>query len=157
MILASDFTSPDLLAQYLKSLNEDDTAYEEYLSHKLNHLVNNQFLINAIETRSWDDDGENFVEAFECFLCQEVHKKMQLELEEYSTLPSLPIDSSHFNCSPLINPVSRRQNIENWWVQHWRQAQIEADTINQLCVRNQNYSTEEFHDSVFNNFQRVED
>jgi len=155
VILASDFASPESLALYLKSLNENDTAYEEYLSHKLSRQVNNQNFINAMETRSWSDDGENFVEAFECFLCQQIQNKIQSELHEYSVRPGPPIDSSHFNCSPLINPVSKQENTENWWVHHWHQARIEAFTINQFCVRNQNYSAEEFHDSVFDNFQRV--
>ena len=160
VIIASDFASPESLAQYLRNLNENETAYEEFLSHKLSRRVSNQNLINAMEIRSWsddddddDDDDENFVEAFECFLCQQIHEKTESELHGYSPRPALSIDSSHFNCGPLINPVSKRVNPESWWVQHWQQAGIEARTTSELCTRNQNYSSEEYHNSVFENLQ----
>jgi len=158
VILASEFDSPKSLAEYLRHLNHNDEVFEESLEHKLKAQVGNQYLIGVMKSRLWnagnpEDERENFVEAFECFLCQKVHQKQLANLHEYSTGPPLSVDSSHFSCDRPINPVSKRENPDNWWLQHWHQTGIEAETIHQLILRNQNYSVEEFHNSVISNFQ----
>lgn len=124
------------------------------LIHKTKGLIENQNLIDAVEKRSWSSDydiddynSENFVEAFECFLCSEVHRKQMEEKAGFSSR-SL-VDTSHYSCSPPVHPVTRKENTDSWWHDHWKQARAEASVIGRLVARNLNYTADEFHEHVF--------
>ncbi|XP_046631450.1 alpha-(1,3)-fucosyltransferase 10-like [Daphnia pulicaria] len=146
-----NFTSPESLADYLHSLNDDDIAYSRMLSHKLHGTVDNNDLIVAMEGRSWsaghEDDfqSENFVEAFECYLCSEIHRKQLEENAGYSTRRESSVDTSHYNCSAPLHPVTQKINFDSWWVEHWNHAGAEANIIGRFALRNLNYTSEEFH------------
>lgn len=124
------------------------------LSHKLHGTVDNNDLIVAMEGRSWsaghEDDfqSENFVEAFECFLCSEIHRKQLEENAGYSTRRESSVDTSHYNCSAPLHPVTQKINFDSWWVEHWNHAGAEANIVGRLALRNLNYTSEEFHKLV---------
>lgn len=148
------FSSPETLATHLHAINEDDTAYDNMLVHKTKGIVENQKLIDAMQTRRWSSDYDiddfnsvNFVEAFECFLCSEVYRKQMEEKAGFSSRSS--VDTSHYSCSPPIHPVTRKENFDSWWLDHWKHARAEANVIGRLVARNLNYTTDEFHESVF--------
>lgn len=156
IVSVSSFPSPQSLAAHILAVNQDDEAYNRMLLHKLKKTVSNLNLIDAVEERRWtasyssedDFDTPNFVEAFECFLCSEMHRKQKADDSGFSRRrPS--VDTSHYNCSPPIHPVTRQANHDNWWVQHWNHARAEANVIGRLVMRNQNYSSDEFHNELF--------
>ena len=83
------------LAQYLHQLNENDSEYEKYISHKLRGQINNKKLVNAMNERKWgiDNDPEkiNFIENFECEVCNAVHRHKKEEI-------NFVADTSHYGC-----------------------------------------------------------
>lgn len=148
-----DFPSPEMLAEYLHSLNSNDRAYSEMLRHKTHGMITNRNLVGAFNQRSWtpqveEYDDENFVEAYECFLCSEIHRAQSNDAGGYSASSRAPVDSAHFNCSEPVHPVTRRSNPDNWWVGHWHQSAIEAGIVRQFALRNQNFTADEFHGAV---------
>lgn len=157
-----NFTSPETLASHLHYLNQDDIAYSDMVVHKTKGIVDNTFLINAMAKRGWsagneneDPHSENFVEAFECYLCSEIHRKQREEKTGYSTRPISSIDSSHYSCSLPIHPVTRQENTESWWLEHWKHASVEANVIGRLVARNLNYTVDEFHQFVLKELAAV--
>lgn len=157
MLSVWDFESPETLASLLIKLNSDDVAYGHLIEHKTVGRVDNTNLVEAMKKRTWnsgqgtdDMEQENFVEAFECFLCSEANRKKLNEQHGYSTRPVGPVDTSHFECPEPIHPVSRQPNRSNWWFHHWNQARIEARVIRQFSLDNRNYTADEFHQTVAN-------
>lgn len=154
VVSVRNFTSPEALAAYLHYLNDDDVAYKRMLVHKVKKTVANQRLVVAMERRSWsaghedDFESENFVEAFECFLCSEIHRKQLEENAGYSTRRQSSVDTSHYSCPLPLHPVTQKINSENWWVEHWKHAGAEANVIGRLALRNLNYTAQEFHKLV---------
>lgn len=148
-----NFSSPETLAAHLHVINEDDTAYGDMVVHKTRGVVDNQLLLDAMDKRSWssgndidDFNSENFVESFECFLCSEVYRKQMEEDAGYSSRSS--VDTTHYSCSPPIDPVTRKDS-DSWWRDHWKHASAEANVIGRLVTRNLNFTADEFHESVF--------
>lgn len=154
VVSVRNFTSPESLASHLHSLNDDDTAYNRMVAHKLKGTVENRRLISAMKSRSWsaghedDFESDNFVEAFECFLCSEIHRKQLEENAGYSTRRQSSVDTSHYSCPLPLHPVTQKINSENWWVEHWNHARAEANAIGRLALRNLNYTSQEFHKLV---------
>ena len=146
-----DFDSPESLAAHLLALNSDDEAYNQLLLHKSQGRVSNSRLIEAAKDRPWsesDETGHNFVEAFECRLCEEAARKQADLYQGYSTVRRAHPDSRHFSCPPPVHPVTREVNPDNWWAGHWRHAEAEARAVRQLAVRNRNYTADEFYRQV---------
>lgn len=163
VVSVRNFTSPEALAAYLHYLNDDDVAYNRMLVHKVKKTVANQRLTVAMERRSWsaghedDFESENFVEAFECFLCSEIHRKQLEENAGYSTRRQSSVDTSHYSCPLPLHPVTQKINSENWWVEHWKHAGAEANVLQQLALRNLNYTTQEFHKLVSHEITNIVD
>jgi alpha-1,3-fucosyltransferase 10 len=156
IIVASEFASAEALAAHLHALNADDAAYASMLKLKTNGKISNSNLIDALKDRSWgeggeDNDRENFVESFECFLCRQVSQKRNDERRGYSR-SSVSADSTHFGCHSPVNPVTRSVDVNSWWYQLWRQARIEADVIRHFVSLNRNFSSDEFHAAVIERF-----
>lgn len=151
-----DYSSPESLARHLLTLNADDQAYDRLVRHKTHDLVDNDRLVKAMRSRTWsahvsmDEDlsAENFVEAFECYVCVEASRKLADENRGFSTVRRAWADSRHFNCPSPVDPVTRRENPDNWWAGHWRHAGVEAQAVHQLLLVNRNYTADEFHDQV---------
>lgn len=157
-----DFTTPESLAVHLHDLNRNDTAYSNLLVHKIQGIVENENLINAIKNRIWsagheseDLNKENFVESFECYLCSQVHRKIFEENSGYSVRPLSVVDISHYSCPSPIHPVTREKNSDSWWLEHWNHARAEANVIHRLVQRNLNYTADEFHKNVFHEIANV--
>lgn len=157
-----DFESPEALAEFLHQLNHDDAAYNTMLNHKTHSIVTNRNLVKSFYQRSWtpvieEYDDQNFVEAFECFLCNEIHRKRRDDSNEVSSRNRAPVDSSHFNCSDPVHPVTRQTNPDNWWLAHWHQSAVEAEVVQQFALRNQNFTADEFNEAVAQRIVRVAD
>ena len=151
----TNFPSPAVLAAHLHALNQDDEAYNQKILHKTKKAINNMNLVEAVEGRGWtasynDENFEtpNFVEAFECFLCSEMYRMQKDEESGFSRHRS-SVDTSHYNCSSPIHPVTRKENHDNWWLEHWNHARAEANVIGRLVMRNQNFTADEYQNYVF--------
>lgn len=149
------------MAAHLHYLNSDDAAYNSMLVHKTRGTIENRILTDAMKSRTWiaggeDDDfeKENFVESFECFLCSQIYRKQSEEDAGYSSRPN-SVDTTHYSCPPPIHPVTRKVNPHNWWLEHWNHARAEANVIGRFAQRNLNYTSDEFHQSVFQEIPNV--
>ena len=143
-ILREDFSSIQELGSFLKYLNENDSAYEKYLSHKTEGRISNPGLIQAMEERTWniDETGSLFFGAFECFLCERLHQ----DAEKFAWKP-LPL--SHLGCPPPLSSISLQENLENFWTQAWHHGAVEARVFQQLLSQYPNgISSQVYQDQV---------
>ncbi|XP_069697948.1 alpha-(1,3)-fucosyltransferase 10 isoform X2 [Periplaneta americana] len=154
-ILAADFKSPKELAEYLQTLNSNISKYNSFLKHKLgssNERITNRRLIDAFEKRKWgiDNDFEkgNFIEHFECFVCEQEHKKLSGERTQIGG-----ISTEHYNCPVPVSPLTNEKDKENWWVDQWYTGKCEAKILRKYIeVGKHNYNYEEFYDELRNMF-----
>ena len=100
IIVAGDFENPQELAKYLQYLDQNDREYERYLEFKRTG-VTNPLLLGTLRVREWVVDyieqGINFIEGFECYVCDRVHQILQLESEGVAS-PHLVASGNHYNC-----------------------------------------------------------
>jgi hypothetical protein len=154
-ILAMDFRSPKELAQYLHVHNSNITKYKSFLKHKLgasDEKITNKRLTSALEARKWgiDNDFEkgNFIEHFECFLCEQEHKKLNGERTEMSGVTKV-----HYNCPIPISPLTNTENRDNWWVDQWHMGRCEARVLRHFVeIGSTDYNYHEFYEEVNNMF-----
>ncbi|KAL4241047.1 Alpha-(1 3)-fucosyltransferase 11 [Mactra antiquata] len=106
-ILVTDFESPKQLAEYLKYLNENDEEYNKYLEWK--HTgVTNKYLLDLMEERTWSitetwkTGASNFIEDFECFVCNRLHENLRRRKEGKKEIEHI-VDKSHLEC-PVPKP-----------------------------------------------------
>lgn len=95
IIVADDFESPRALADYLLQLDDDDSEYNKYLEFKRTG-VTNQHLLDHLNNREWtidNVDGNDFIDGFQCFVCDELHKRRNAQ----TPLP-LMADGRHCEC-----------------------------------------------------------
>ena len=96
IILADDFASPKDLADYLIMLDQNDDKYNRYLEFKRTGITN-QRLLESYNSREWsvDDDNQlNFIDGFQCYVCDELHKRR-------SQLSPEPLIATHDHCNCL--------------------------------------------------------
>jgi len=149
-ILAVDFKSPIELAQYIHALNNDITNYKSFLKHKLgaDEKITNKRLIDALEARKWGIDNDiekgNFIEHFECFVCEQEHKKLKGERIQISN-----ISKAHYNCPVPVCPLTGVENQENWWVDQWYMGKCEARILRHYVeIGKTDYNYQEFYNEL---------
>ena len=105
IILADEFASPKELAEYLIFLDQNDAEYEKYLAFKKTG-IRNQKLVTHMEEREWIIDGHyeeyqegqiNFIDGFECSVCDEIHRRMKL-VAEGKEPPTMTANREHYHC-----------------------------------------------------------
>ena len=108
IIVAEDFESPERLASYLHYLDQNDREYEQYLEFKRTG-VTNPLLLKRAHERGWVvdyiEEGINFIDGFECFVCDKVHQRLRVESEGQKPSP-LIARHSHYDC-PIPEPSLR--------------------------------------------------
>ena len=103
IINADEFSNPKDLAAYLKHLDEHDDEYEKYLEFKRTG-VTNDMLLRRLREREWVVGhegqpimGTNFVDGFQCFVCDEIHRRKRL-IESGHRPPQIIANRHHFDC-----------------------------------------------------------
>ncbi|KAG5328709.1 FUCTB fucosyltransferase, partial [Acromyrmex charruanus] len=130
-----DFTSPIELAHFLHNLLKNDSAYEEYLSHKLSlkreNRVTNSKLLHALEKRQTGipNDFGNYMEEFECFVCERIQKN------NYELKKSI-VTKRQYNCSLPRDPITGEINKRNWWTEQWNIEKCGAKLLSHYITNN---------------------
>ena len=127
-----------------------------HLQHKLGketEKITNKKLLDALGKRKWgidnDFDRGNFIEHFECYVCEQEHKKMA-----EGKLQVANVNINHYNCPKPQSPLSGKENPENWWLDQWYMGRCEARVLRKFIELSRNdYKYEEFYDDVKNMFQ----
>ncbi|XP_065176164.1 alpha-(1,3)-fucosyltransferase 11-like [Sycon ciliatum] len=117
-LVYDEFENPAALADYIKYLDSNDTAYMEYLEYKKGpEHITNEKLKSRLEDRPYSagnfqenetlflelsSQKQDFVTVFECKVCDRVVERMELERKhsEEGLPPPNPwiADSSHYGC-----------------------------------------------------------
>lgn len=105
IIVASDFSSPKELADYLLYLDTHSEEYEKFLLWKQAGITNER-LLNHMNEREWhinEWDKLNFIDGFECFVCDQVHETKERIRRGEKTGPFIATQD-HYSC-PLPEPA----------------------------------------------------
>lgn len=127
-IIASEFDSPRDLAEYILKLNSDNNLYNMYLKHKIVGRIDNNLLKENLLTRQWTIDsksvGRHFIEQFECFVCENINKNREQD-----------VNRKIYNCPDPISPLSRKRNESNWWSDFWREGKCQAKILKNFVMQ----------------------
>lgn len=119
IILIDDFGSPKELAEYLDFLDRNPEEYLKYLEYKNPGGITNQFLLESMKQREWgvnDMSLPNYLNGFECFVCDQENDRIAAEREHKRTRGTAPAPEpriaqfSHMGCPP---PAPGYGNIED--------------------------------------------
>jgi len=127
-----DFADPLELASFLHELVKNDSAYEEYLSHKLSkqkYLITNRRLLEVYERKPIGIINEfgNYVEEFECFICKRIHNRKR----ETSI-----VTKKQYDCPLPKDPITGKIAERNWWVRQWNIEKCGAKLLAHYITRN---------------------
>ncbi|XP_033752149.1 alpha-(1,3)-fucosyltransferase 10-like [Pecten maximus] len=101
-IIVDDFKSIEELVEYIKFLDKNDDEYEKYLAWKKTG-IENKYLIELMKNREWGVDGSrgtkyhNFIDGFECFVCQRIHEN-EIALKRGATPRKYLSAHNHYGC-----------------------------------------------------------
>ncbi|XP_045211550.2 alpha-(1,3)-fucosyltransferase 10-like [Mercenaria mercenaria] len=149
-IIVSDFKSPEELAEYIQHLNNNDEEYNKYLQWKKTGITNKSFL-QMMKDRSWSivetwkEGRSNFVEDFECFVCDRVHKNLKRRQDGEEELKFIA-DHSHLQC-PV--PVKFAENVGqfNWEFEYQQKSEM-AQAVRYFADKNIKITKGDFHSKL---------
>lgn len=123
IINANDFESPQKLAEYLHYLDQNEREYERYLEFKRTG-VTNPLLLKRVRERGWVvdyiEDGYNFIDGFECFVCDKVHQRLKSVSAGLKPRP-LIATHKHYDC-PMPEPsLKHKDGSMAEWLAHLRE------------------------------------
>ena len=106
VILVDEFSSPAHLAHYLLLLHDDLEEYNSYFDYKTEGITNKR-LLDHMRNRQWapvdlTNRLPNFIQAFECHICDSIHKRKKA-LREGKPIKPVVADGSHYHC-PSLRP-----------------------------------------------------
>lgn len=135
------------MADFIKSLNNNDKKYNEYLQHKLNQKVTNKFLLNELQQRAYDTNS--IVEDFECFVCQK-------SVESDAILRRTTSTTNHYeSCDEnVVMPKMSKTVKKGDWVHVMKQGKCEADLIREFVVRNVSFGKTEYEHELVSRYNQ---
>ncbi|KAL5018425.1 hypothetical protein ScPMuIL_004147 [Solemya velum] len=147
-ILIEDFDSPEDLSWYLKFLLENDEEYEKYLHWKKTG-VTNPVLKKLMKERVWQTSESfnyvqvNFIDAFECFLCQKVQHNRRRRKQGLETV-TYQATYEHYGC-PKPNSFDRNGRIREFssWDYEYGYAKYVAKAVKQLISEGRVFKKDE--------------
>ena len=149
-IIIEDFKSVTELAKYLKYLNNNDEEYEKYLQWKRTGITN-KYLLKLLKDREWSitntwmDGRTNYVDSFECFLCNRVHENEKQKIKK-----KYVATEKHFGCPKPMSydntGVLTKQN--SGWFWDWKENEWKAKTLRYFADRNVKIEKGEFNAKV---------
>jgi len=152
-ILIKDFESPEAVANFIKYLNGNDQAYEEYLEQKTRGSFHNTWLQEQVKQRSWGVSTEqqmelgNSVKHFQCLVCNRIANNAKFSASGFK--PAVyTADSSHYGCPVTRNPLTNKVDYNDWYVQDWLRMKSTAKHLNNLVKEGTNFDDEEFRASI---------
>nr|XP_061783786.1 alpha-(1,3)-fucosyltransferase 11-like isoform X1 [Nerophis lumbriciformis] len=152
VILIDDFPSPKALADFLKSLDENDGEYVRYLEFKNVRSVANVRLLDALESREWgvnDMSKPNYLNGFECYVCEQENARLAAERanrkapEKSPPPPSKLATNAHMGCplpSPGYGDILDLPSDDGWlqmWPQDYWQSLDQAEGLESLIRKNE--------------------
>ena len=148
-IFVEDFTTIDDLVQFLQIVNKDDTLYNEYLAYKTTGVKNTK-LQQEMRDREWgvsDWSRLNFIEGFECAVCNRLHENILREAEGRPALKR-QAEWDHYGCPRpkrfSDSPYGSLERVdEDWWGQEYEETAQQARATLQLVRTGKNFDMDD--------------
>lgn len=136
----------------MHNLLKNDSAYEEYLSHKLDkreNRVTNSDLLHVLEKRPTGIPNEfgNYMEEFECFVCEQIQK---------NKFKKSIVTKRQYNCSLPKNPITGEINKRNWWTEQWNIEKCGAQLLTHYVTNNISININRFDERKMNMYDNNE-
>ncbi|XP_072725455.1 alpha-(1,3)-fucosyltransferase 11 [Ciconia boyciana] len=154
IILIDDFDSPQELAKYLDFLDKNGEEYMKYLEYKNLGGIKNQFLIESLERREWgvnDMTLPNYLNGFECFICDRENTRVKEEQEHKKSHGKIPAPRpriaqfKHMGCpmpTPGFGIVEDLSGGDSWkemWLQDYWQSLDQGEALTAMIHRNESH------------------
>ncbi|XP_019357977.1 PREDICTED: alpha-(1,3)-fucosyltransferase 11 isoform X1 [Gavialis gangeticus] len=154
IILVDDFGSPQELAEYLHFLDRNGEEYLKYLEFKKPGGIKNQFLVQSLKSREWgvnDMTLPNYLNGFECFVCDKVNEQMKAEREHrknHGKVKAPKPHIAHFTHMGCPMPAPGFGNIEDipegdsWkemWLQDYWQSLDQSEALTAMIHHNESH------------------
>ncbi|PVD39373.1 hypothetical protein C0Q70_02003 [Pomacea canaliculata] len=142
-VVITDFATVENLAKFLHYLNNNDSAYEEYLNWKLTGITN-PILKDILSRREWSSDQEgsmDFVTNFECFICKRLHENRRRMQKGLLPLKHVA-NESHYGC-PVPHQFDENgqvSGIHKRWMYEWSMSEKMAKAVRQLVEAGKNFT-----------------
>ncbi|XP_071483635.1 alpha-(1,3)-fucosyltransferase 10-like [Diadema antillarum] len=110
-IIVDDFKSPKELAEYIKYVDSHQEEYEKYVNFKRAGATNAR-LVRRMEEREWgvnDFKKINFIDGFECLVCNRLHENMRAKAAGHSGTSHIA-RPEHYSCPRPQAFSDRRRN-----------------------------------------------
>ncbi|KAG9485210.1 hypothetical protein GDO78_008346 [Eleutherodactylus coqui] len=88
IIVIDDFETPEELAKFITSLDQDDEEYLKYLEYKKPGEITNKLLLDSMQKREWgvnDMSAPNYLNGFECFVCDQENARVEAKKKHKKT------------------------------------------------------------------------
>ncbi|KFV96614.1 PREDICTED: alpha-(1,3)-fucosyltransferase 11, partial [Eurypyga helias] len=154
IILIDDFDSPQELAKYLDFLDKNGEEYMKYLEYKNHGGIKNQFLLESLERREWgvnDMTLPNYLNGFECFVCDRENTRVREEQEHKKSHGKIPAPKpriaqfKHMGCpvpSPGFGSIEDLSGGDSWkemWLQDYWQSLDQGEALTAMIHRNESH------------------
>lgn len=131
----------------------NDSAYEEYLSHKLSgrkYRVTNNALLRALKRRSTTIPHEfgNYVEEFECFICEQIQNNRELKIRT--------VTRKQYDCPLPRDPITGGISKRNWWIKQWNIEKCGAKLLAHYIINNISINIKHFDEQKMNMYDNNE-
>lgn len=154
IILIDDFDSPQELAKYLDFLDKNGEEYLKYLEYKNMDGIKNQFLLESLEKREWgvnDMTLPNYLNGFECFICDKENTRVKEEQEHKKSRGKIPAPRphiaqfKHMGCpmpTPGFGSVEDLSEGDSWkemWLQDYWQSLDQGEALTAMIHHNESH------------------
>ncbi|XP_069836701.1 alpha-(1,3)-fucosyltransferase 11 [Dendropsophus ebraccatus] len=152
IILLDDFSTPEELAKFIISLDKDDESYLKYLEYKKPGGITNKLLLDSMENREWgvnDMSAPNYLNGFECFVCDQENARLKAEKKHKKTQGQSPAPVphiagyNHMGCPmpvPGIGSADELSENDSWkqmWLQDYWQSFDQGEALAAMILRNE--------------------
>lgn len=132
---------------------KNDSAYEEYLAHKLNereYRVTNSALLRALERRSMTLPYEfgNYMEEFECFICKQIQNNCESKIRK--------VTRKQYDCPLPRDPITGGISKRNWWIDQWNIEKCGAKLLAHYITNNISINIKHFNEQKMNMYDNNE-
>lgn len=121
-ILVKDFDNIKVLGDFINKVNDNDTLYDSFLSHKLFRKIDNTRLQAALNKRLSE---EHEILNFECFVCLNLHGRT--DVVKHAT--------NIYQC----------EKPNNHWSSYWDANQYQSKALHDLISTNESFNEDIFH------------
>ncbi|XP_073416147.1 alpha-(1,3)-fucosyltransferase 11 [Dendrobates tinctorius] len=152
IILIDDFATPKELAEFIISLDRDDDLYLRYLEYKKPGGIVNRLLLASMESREWgvnDMTAPNYLNGFECFVCDQENDRAKAEKKHKKTQGKSPAPvphiagNHHMGCPmpvPGLGSAEELPENDSWkqmWLQDYWQSLDQGEALAAMILRNE--------------------